>query len=730
MKALAENKASGWKLIETEPLGLKGEAGEQQVWQAICQTFTDGEGLAFLNYRIFEHEKQFRREPDILVASRELGLLIIEVKSFRLDDIIVPEATLWKMAPSFHTHELTPYRQAEKQLNLLLGHCDKESELTQKVPGRVIVALPMITRAQWRGKGFDETHLTCPPIIFRDDLDSLSSVNKIWDKATIVRRGKPPLDDEQWKRLQNVINPSRPPGYPPLDGKKLTPPPQSPRQKVIYSLQNWISDADWQQIEIGRQIPPGPQRIRGMAGSGKSILLCQKAARMHYQDPTKDIALVFFTRSLYGLTLELVDQWLRYFSGGEVQYDPKNSKLKVLHAWGAKNQPGLYSTLSLASGTQVLKVSDFPDRRPNEALALACKKLLETKTIPQVFDAILIDEGQDLIVDDDLKFEDKQPFYWMAHQALKPVDPVTPERRRLIWAYDEAQSLNSLVVPTSKQVLGTSLSRSIGGSGGGFYEGGIRKAHVIRRCYRSPNCIITAAQAIGMGLLRPGGMLTGMTTQDDWRRIGYEVDGDFRKPGSTITLHRPREHSPNPVPQLWDGELIEFKTYTSRQAELKHLVERIKVNLVSENLNPSRDILVITLGPSHLQTQTAKFLVNNGINFYIPTAAHNNGSPDKLATNPNKFWNDGGVTVTRVHRAKGNEANIVYVVGADFVAKDESNITLRNQLFVALTRARGWVYLSGIGNFPMYTEIHKVIESKETIRFTFQRPLHDLSESA
>ncbi len=33
--------------------------------------------------------------------------------------------------------------------------------------------------------------------------------------------------------------------------------------------------------------------------------------------------------------------------------------------------------------------------------------------------------------------------------------------------------------------------------------------------------------------------------------------------------------------------------------------------------------------------------------------------------------------------------------------------------------------------FPLlYAEIHKVIESKETVKFTFQRPLHDLSESA
>ncbi len=131
-----------------------------------------------------------------------------------------------------------------------------------------------------------------------------------------------------------------------------------------------------------------------------------------------------------------------------------------------------------------------------------------------------------------------------------------------------------------------------------------------------------------------------------------------------------------------------------------------------------------------LQNQTAKFLLDNGIDFYIPTAPDNNSFLNGMAPFPNKFWNEGGVTVSRVHRATGNEASIVYVVGIDSVARNESNIQLRNQLFVALTRARGWVSLSGIGNYPMYKEISQVIESKDTFTFTFQQPKHDISESA
>lgn len=40
------------------------------------------------------------------------------------------------------------------------------------------------------------------------------------------------------------------------------------------------------------------QRIRGIAGSGKTVILCQKAALMHLKYPQWRIALVFF-REVY-----------------------------------------------------------------------------------------------------------------------------------------------------------------------------------------------------------------------------------------------------------------------------------------------------------------------------------------------------------------------------------------------------------------------------------------------
>ena len=65
----------------------------------------------------------------------------------------------------------------------------------------------------------------------------------------------------------------------------------------------------------------------------------------------------------------------------------------------------------------------------------------------------------------------------------------------------------------------------------------------------------------------------------------------------------------------------------------------------------------------------------------------------------------------------------------DNIAKEESNIYLRNQLFVALTRSRGWVNLSGIGNYPFYQEIAEVVKNKDSFTFTYYPPQREIGVS-
>ncbi|OKH29865.1 DNA/RNA helicase [[Phormidium ambiguum] IAM M-71] len=754
-----------YKFVATEPLGKSGQKGERQVWETVKKVFAQRECLAYWRYPIFCEFRKVRKEPDILIADIELGLIVIEVKSITIDQIFAINGHRWELR-NFYTNSSNPYEQAENQLFGLLGYCDREPNLRSQVSGRVIVALPFISQQQWQNKGFAKLP-SCPPLLFQENLfletENPTFFEKIRQTSPIIKGRK--LNPEQWKLLLSVLG-----GNPVFRQRKnLTPSVplsvdgegevrgvfprislnkekeiksaflplsvygegvggRGSRASILEQVRQNLSEFDLQQENIGKQIPPGMQRIRGIAGSGKTVLLCQKAANMHLKYPEWDIALVFFTRSLYEQIITQIDKWIRRFSHNEVQYNPNNEKLRVLHAWGAKNQPGLYSVICEAANAPRLTVFDTENKQPNESLAEVCSFLLEKSSIPQIFDAILIDEGQDLIVDDEFKFQDKQPFYWMAYQALRPFDEHHPEQRRLIWAYDEAQSLDCLNIPTAGELFGDELAHLVTGQ----YPDGIKKTEIIHRCYRTPEPIVTAAHAMSMGLLRRGGMVSGITRTEDWKALGYEVQGRFTR-GQQVTLKRFTQDSPNIITKLWEKPVLEFETYPSRQAELRGLADSIIEVVLCDRLQPSKEILVIVLGSffeaMQLENHVAEFLMSEGIDIFIPgTTDCNILKADSENSDPNKFWCEGGVTVSRIHRAKGNEADMVYVVGLDNIAKDESNIRLRNQLFIALTRTRAWVKLSGVGNYQMYEEMRRVIASGDTFTFTFNhRPKREIS---
>ncbi|MEK4675644.1 MULTISPECIES: DEAD/DEAH box helicase [Bacillus] len=709
--------------IVTEQFGKSGETGELKVWEAVRQAFSSRECLGYWKYPIFSKSGHGRKEPDILIADRNLGLVVIEVKSIHINQVKKLNGHRWEFE-NFYTKYGNPYEQAEDQLYALLNNCNAFPEIRNKITGRVLVALPYITEAEWKSKGFDRLP-SCPPIIFKDQLGKASLLNKI--ESTYVTQSGEELIEERWELLLSIL--SGAPLHIKQERKIIG--HEHSRSAVIAALNKSLYEFDLKQERAGKTIPPGAQRIRGIAGSGKTVLLAQKAAHMHLKHPDWDIALVFFTRSLYDSFIAQVDKWLRHFSNGETCYDEiVKRKIKVLHAWGAKDREGFYRFLCRRHGIIPKKPSDLPSGSPSEKFAYACTDLLKNSHIYPVFDAVLIDEAQDLVVGDHAKYNGKQPFYWLAFQSLHPINESAPYDRRLIWAYDESQSLDSLKVPTSKELFGNDKNFSKMVSG--LYSGGIKKSEIMQRCYRTLGPILTAAHAIGMGLLRDEGMLRGLTTRKDWEGIGYEVQqGSFRS-GEEIVLHRPKKNSPNLIPYQWKGDVLQFQTYDSREAELNALTKSIKENIENDKLNLSRDILIITLGEGKtLQKAVSEHLMKAGINIYIPGALEKNYLfPKWPKENRDKFWEDDAITISQIHRAKGNEAHVIYVVGFDLIASKEDNIQLRNQLFVALTRTRGWATLTGIqSTLPMYDEMRRVIESGNTFKFTFKRPpIHNVNE--
>ena len=60
---------------------------------------------------------------------------------------------------------------------------------------------------------------------------------------------------------------------------------ESSRGAVIKRIEKQIANLDQWQKKAAFEVPEGPQRIRGLAGSGKTVVLALKAAYLHAQYP-------------------------------------------------------------------------------------------------------------------------------------------------------------------------------------------------------------------------------------------------------------------------------------------------------------------------------------------------------------------------------------------------------------------------------------------------------------
>ena len=88
---------------------------QKQVWEWLKDAFKDDEGEAYYRFPIFTKTGKLSREPDVLMLHRDLGLWVIECKSFRIGNIAAIQGHEWQMQ-NWHSDIETPVAQAENQM--------------------------------------------------------------------------------------------------------------------------------------------------------------------------------------------------------------------------------------------------------------------------------------------------------------------------------------------------------------------------------------------------------------------------------------------------------------------------------------------------------------------------------------------------------------------------------------------------------------------------------------
>ena len=92
--------------------------------------------------------------------------------------------------------------------------------------------------------------------------------------------------------------------------------------------------------------------------------------------------------------------------------------------------------------------------------------------------------------------------------------------------------------------------------------------------------------------------------------------------------------------------------------------------------------------------------------------------------------------MSTIHRAKGNEAPAIIVIGIDSLYFSRGSRFSRNRIFTAFTRAKAWLRVSGIGNYADYffAELNQALSLAPELVFiqpdpeTIETLQRDLSE--
>ncbi len=458
--------------------------------------------------------------------------------------------------------------------------------------------------------------------------------------------------------------------------QKREPKKADSRGARLKRVEDSIANLDQHQSQAVIETVEGVQRIRGLAGSGKTIVLALKVAYLHSQNPSWRIAVTFNTRSLKEQFRRLINNFTIEQTGTEPDWEC----IDIINAWGGpgdRERDGVYHSFCRVNEVPFLDFGAAKRRfGDGKEFVGACSEALAAAKQPvALYDLMLIDEAQDLPIE----------FVRLCYRSLSLPG-------RLVYAYDELQSLTGSSVPPAEELFGNGpdglplvrLNQE---------EGGPRQDIILEKCYRNSRPLLATAHALGFGIYRQRGLVQIFDQDALWTDVGYVVEDGELTGGQQVTLSRTHDTSPEFLENHSStDDLIQFHKFEGSTDQTAWLVQAIQADIREQELRPE-DIVVINPNPLTTQKEVGparQQLFAVGINSELAG----------VSTSADIFSKAGCVTFTGIFRAKGNEAGMVYIMNAQDCASgwDKTATALnRNRLFTAITRSKAWVRLLGIG---------------------------------
>ena len=441
---------------------------------------------------------------------------------------------------------------------------------------------------------------------------------------------------------------------------------------ILKIIEKEIANLDRWQKKAAIEVPEGIQRVRGLAGSGKTVVLALKAAYLHSQHPDWDIAVTYHTRSLKQQFIDLIERFTFEHSGDK----PNFNKLHILHSWGSSDNLGIYSTVATKINLNPINYVTAKSKfGVSDAFAGICREILsymKTSNIEPMYDAILIDEAQDL----------PSEFFKIVYKIVK-------NPKRIIIAYDELQNLKNTSMLPIEELFGNNEDgtplvtlQNI--------DNEPKRDIILPICYRNTPWALTIAHGLGFGTSRKK-LVQHFEDVNLWNDIGYNVEAGELKLGKNVILKRKVSAAPEYFNELLTAEdSVISKKFNNEIEQYEWVAEQIKKNIEEDELDLD-DILVIF--PDAIMSQKQYQTFANSMN-KRNLDSHLAG----ISTGKDIFTRTDSVAAASIYRAKGNEAPMVYIVNSDYCAIGQEMIKLRNILFTAITRSRAWVRILGVGD--------------------------------
>src|SRR6201995_5144075 len=351
------------------------------------------------------------RHPDFIIVHPANGLLVLEVKDWRLESIVSADKLKVELLTGRGiVRETNPLEQARKYTFDVVRTLERDGQLLfpagHRFQGRSIlpfgfgVVFTNITRKQ-----FDQTNIgevfaehLC---VFKDEMtegvDPEEFRSRLW-RMVYPRLGET-LSMPQFDRLRALL-------FPEIRIRQIALPLDE--AMVPDPSDRTLAVMDMHQEQIARSLGEGHRIIRGVAGSGTTLILAFRAEYLA-RGPTKPGLMLCFANGIAGRLEDTMQS-----RGVEHRVE-----VRTFHSW-------CYSMLR-TYGIPAPSEREYPDYERRLAASVSeVAKAVDQGHIPtEQYDAVLIDEAHD--------FEPQ----WLALAAKM----VKPRTKALMVVYDDIQAI-------------------------------------------------------------------------------------------------------------------------------------------------------------------------------------------------------------------------------------------------------------------------------------------------